>query len=138
MTSENQDSHNTIETNIAITKFELERYSEISNDFNPIHTDAIYASKTIYQKQIIQGNLVISKFTGLIATNLPGPGSVIVQQSARFINPIFVNQEIVLKLSVTKEIKRANLFYLEGICTDEENKKLMEASFKVHVVEVKG
>ena len=40
-------------------------FAGVSGDFNPLHTDAVFAAGTIYGERIAQGALVLSLATGL-------------------------------------------------------------------------
>jgi acyl dehydratase len=48
-----------------ITEPDLVAFTELSRDFNPLHTDAAFAAATPYGERIVQGALVLSFATGL-------------------------------------------------------------------------
>jgi acyl dehydratase len=48
-----------------VTAEDLAAFAEVSGDFNPLHTDAEFASGTIYGERIAHGALVLSLATGL-------------------------------------------------------------------------
>ena len=48
-----------------ITKEDLETFTRLSGDYNPLHTDADYAASTPFGDLIVQGALVLSIGTGL-------------------------------------------------------------------------
>jgi acyl dehydratase len=55
----------------------VKSFAGISEDFNPVHLDADYASKSRYKAQIIHGLMATSLFSGLFGTKLPGEGCVV-------------------------------------------------------------
>ena len=69
----------------------VKSFSKISEDFNPVHLDHEYASKSRYKKQIIHGLMATSLFSGLFGTKLPGEGCVYKSQNIRFRRPIYIN-----------------------------------------------
>jgi len=48
-----------------ITKEDLETFTKLSGDYNPLHTDENFASSTPFGELIVQGTLVLSIGTGL-------------------------------------------------------------------------
>ena len=48
-----------------VTEADLVAFAGVSGDFNPLHSDAVFAAGTIYGQRIAQGALVLSIATGL-------------------------------------------------------------------------
>lgn len=75
-------------------------FSEISDDFNPLHLDPNYAEKSIFKRQIIHGMVAASLFSGLFGTKLPGTGCLYKSQNIRFKRPIFVDDIVKAKVQI--------------------------------------
>ena len=75
-------------------------FAGISEDFNPVHLDSEYASKSRYKAQIIHGLMASSLFSGLFGTQLPGEGCVYKSQNIRFKRPIYIGDEVTAKIEV--------------------------------------
>lgn len=48
-----------------VTEADLVAFTGLSGDFNPLHTDSLFAAETIYGERIAQGVLVLAITTGL-------------------------------------------------------------------------
>lgn len=48
-----------------VTESDLTAFAGVSGDFNPIHTDAVYAATTAFGERIAHGALVLAIATGL-------------------------------------------------------------------------
>ena len=81
----------------------LNKYCELSGDYNPIHTDLNAAKKIEKNNIIIHGNLTCSIVSKIIGMNFPGKGSLIIEQKVLFPNPIFPDDLIRFKF-IVKEI----------------------------------
>lgn len=79
---------------------EVLSYTKISNDSNPIHYDKPYASETYFKKPIVPGLLVSSLFGGLLGSDLPGKGTILLGQSLKFLNPVFIDEQVEASITV--------------------------------------
>jgi 3-hydroxybutyryl-CoA dehydratase len=114
-----------------ITALDVGAYSLLSGDFNPLHTDSTYSKKSKFGRQIVQGNLIVGLFTGMIAKDFPGPGAVLISQEVRFRAPVYIGTELKLSLEVVKNVERAKISYLSAQC--HANTILcLEGLFKVY------
>ena len=59
-----------------ITKGEVDRFAELTGDFNPIHVDTEYALKTNFGKRVVHGMLTSSFISTMIGMRIPGKGSL--------------------------------------------------------------
>ena len=81
------------------------KFSELSLDRNPIHLDIDYAKNGIFKGVIVHGLLSSSLISAVIATKLPGPGSIYLSQELKFLKPIYHGEEVVAKVRIV-DLKR--------------------------------
>lgn len=83
-----------------VTIEDIKRFAEVSGDFNPVHLDEEFAKKTIFKGRIAHGFLTASFISTIIATELPGPGSIYLKQSLKFLAPVYINEKILVKVRI--------------------------------------
>ena len=59
-------------------------FAEVSGDNNPVHLDEAYAAQTPFKTRIAHGMLSAAYISAVIGTQLPGPGTIYMQQALRF------------------------------------------------------
>jgi 3-hydroxybutyryl-CoA dehydratase len=82
------------------TQEEVELFSRLSGDTNPVHLDETYALQTRFQGRIIHGMLVASLISSALGTKLPGPGSIYLSQQLSFRAPGRVGERLTAKVRV--------------------------------------
>ena len=86
---------------LTLTHEHVKKYSEISGDYNPLHYDEAFAAKTRFGALVVQGGLTTGLLHALVATDLPGPGSVFLSQNWKFTAPVFIGDTVTADAEVT-------------------------------------
>lgn len=81
-------------------------YSELTGDHNPLHNDAAFTARTRFKELIVQGGLTTGILHALVAMDLPGPGTVFLEQNWRFTAPVFIGDTVTAEVEV-KEVHRS-------------------------------
>lgn len=84
-------------------------FQRCSNDFNPLHTDAAFASKKGFNEVVVYGNVLnafISHFVGML---LPTRDVMILSQNINFRKPVFINDELQLDAKMEKCTENSGL-----------------------------
>lgn len=71
-----------------ITDRDIEQFAEVSTDHNPVHLDDDYARDTIFEGRIAHGMLTAGLISAVIGEQLPGHGTVYLQQTLKFMAPV--------------------------------------------------
>jgi 3-hydroxybutyryl-CoA dehydratase len=79
---------------------DIERFAEISGDCNAVNLNEEYARSTRFTGRIAHGMLSASLISAAIATELPGPGTVYLSQSLRFMAPVRPNDFVKARIEV--------------------------------------
>ena len=80
---------------------DVELFSAITGDMNPLHYDAALAAETPFGGLIVQGGVTSGLLNALVAEDLPGPGSVFLNVEWRFVKAVKVGEQIIGNVEVT-------------------------------------
>ncbi len=101
-----------------ITSEAVELFAKATGDFNPVHVDAEFASKTMFKKPIAHGMLSGSLFSTVFGTVYPGEGSIYLKQSLTFTKPVYIDEELSVKVEVTKIDEAKKYVYFATTAAD--------------------
>jgi 3-hydroxybutyryl-CoA dehydratase len=99
-----------------VSKEKVAAFAEISGDHNPIHLDDAYAATTPFGGCIAHGVFTASFVSAIIATRLPGPGSIYISQSLSFRAPVMVGATVETTIEVLELIERGRRVKLKCEC----------------------
>jgi acyl dehydratase len=71
-----------------ITSRDIELFTEISGDRNPLHYDEAAAKRSKMGEIVVQGGVTTAILNAVVAEELPGPGSVFLQVNWAFKAPV--------------------------------------------------
>lgn len=94
----------------------VKTFAGLSEDYNPVHLDADYASKSRYKAQIIHGLMAASLFSGLFGTKLPGEGCVYKSHNIRFKRPIYIGDEVTARVEVVDVEMKSKVITFKTRC----------------------
>jgi acyl dehydratase len=96
---------------LRLTEEHVRTYAGLTGDYNPLHFDPAFAERTKFGRLVVQGGLTTGLLHALVATDLPGPGTVFLSQNWKFTAPVFIGDTItaeaeVLGVHETKPVTR--------------------------------
>lgn len=77
-----------------ITLADIELFSALTGDRNPLHTDRKAAEASRFGGLIVQGGVTTGILNTLVAEDLPGPGTVFLNIEWKFHKPVYVGDTI--------------------------------------------
>ena len=90
------------ERSLTLTAAHVKTFAELTGDYNPLHFDEAFTAKTKFGRLVVQGGLTTGLLHALVATDLPGPGTVFLSQNWKFTAPVFIDDTITAEAEVTK------------------------------------
>lgn len=99
---------------LTLTTQHVETFAALTGDYNPLHFDADFVSRTKFGKLVVQGGLTTGLLHALVAMDLPGPGSVFLSQNWKFTAPVYIDDTItseaeVLSVHATKPVTQLRI-----------------------------
>jgi len=85
-----------------VTARDIELFTEISGDRNPLHYDEEIARNTRFEGVVVQGGVISAILNAVVAEDLPGPGTVFLQVNWSFKAPVRPGDSITGEVVVTK------------------------------------
>src|SRR5215831_877288 len=80
---------------------DVEIFSEMTGDRNPLHYDATLAAESPFGGLIVQGGVTSGLLNAIVAEDLPGPGSVFLSVEWRFVKAVKVGEQITGRVEIT-------------------------------------
>lgn len=90
----------TAEKTVEMTEKRIQQFAEASDDFNPVHMDEAFASKTAYRGRIAHGLLSASFGSAVVGTILPGAGAIYLHQTLAFEKPVRIGDRVTARVTV--------------------------------------
>ena len=79
---------------------DIELFTEITGDRNPLHYDEELARKSVFGGLIVQGGVTTGLLNALVAEDLPGPGTVFLGMELKFVKAVYVGDTITGRVEV--------------------------------------
>jgi acyl dehydratase len=83
-----------------VTARDIELFTELTGDRNPLHYDEELAAHTRFGGLIVQGGVTSGLLNAVVAEDLPGPGSVFLHVDWSFKAPVSPGDEITAEVEV--------------------------------------
>ncbi len=105
-----------------LTPKDIKLFSIMSGDVNPAHVDPDYAKDDMFHKIIAQGMWGASLISAALGTELPGPGTIYLDQTLKFTAPVVPGDTITVTVTVTDKKPEKHIVNLACTCINQNNK----------------
>ena len=116
----------------------IRAFAALSGDFNPLHLDEHFASKTPFAKPVAHGMLLGSYVSTLIGMHLPGPGALWTEQSFRWLLPVFAGDVVRVTLRVVHKSPATRVLKVQMEACNQAGRKVMEGAGLVMIVKMEA
>jgi acyl dehydratase len=112
----------------AISERDIELFTELTGDRNPLHYDPGAASATRFGGIIVQGGVTSGLLNAVVAEDLPGPGSVFLHVDWDFKAPVRPGDEITAEVEVLEAREDKPLTRLRTTITKHDGTVVLDGS----------
>jgi acyl dehydratase len=111
---------------------DIELFTEISGDRNPLHYDEDLARRSRFGRIIVQGGVTSSLLNAVVAEDLPGPGSVFLETHWRFLAPVGPGDEITAAVEVLEHRDDKPITKLRTTITNQDGVIVLDGTAVVY------
>ena len=119
-----------------ITENDIQTFGDLSGDYNPLHFDEEWAKKTMFGGRIAHGILSASFICTAIGMHLPGPGTIYMSQSMRFLGPVKIGDTIISRVEIIKLNDEKERVTLRTTCTNQDGKLVLDGEALVTLMKM--
>ena len=114
-----------------LTHKDIEVFAIMSGDVNPAHVDESFAKSDMFHKVVAHGMWGASLISTVLGTELPGPGTIYIDQSLHFGRPVGLGDTITVSVRVAKKIEETHRVILECRATNQLGEEVITGTAEV-------
>jgi acyl dehydratase len=109
-----------------VTAHDVELYAEVTGDLNPLHFDPEFAARTRFGRLVAQGGITAGMLNALVAMDLPGPGTVFMSQSLRYLAPTYLGDTLTAEVEILSVKPDKPVCQLKATITNQDGTVVLE------------
>ncbi|SFM54703.1 MaoC/PaaZ C-terminal domain-containing protein [Marinobacter zhejiangensis] len=103
-----------------LTENDLALFAAVSGDVNPVHLDSEFAKTTLFKERIAHGMWSGSLISAALATTLPGPGTIYLEQNLAFKRPVKLGDTLTVTLTVKEKLPKNRVIIDCAVCNQND------------------
>ena len=111
-----------------VTDRDIELFTELTGDRNPLHYDAEAAERSRFGGLIVQGGVTSGLLNAVVAEDLPGPGSVFLHVDWSFKAPVRPGDEITAEVEVLEAREDKPITRLRTTISNQEGTVVLDGT----------
>jgi 3-hydroxybutyryl-CoA dehydratase len=108
-----------------ISESDVYLYAGITGDMNPAHTNEEWAKQTVFEKRIAHGMLVCGLISNVLGNQLPGPGTIYLSQTVKFLAPVHFGDTITARVEVMEKREKKRVV-LRTTCVNQKGETVID------------
>ncbi len=110
---------------------DIQLFAIMSGDINPAIVDREFANSGIFKEVIAHGMWSASLISTTLGTQFPGPGTILVNQSTRFVKPVTVGDTITITVTVKEMFEHNHHIIFDCSCTNQDGIQVVVGTAEV-------
>jgi acyl dehydratase len=115
-----------------VTQRDIELFTEITGDRNPLHYDEEAAARSRFGGIIVQGGVTSGLLSAVVAEDLPGPGSVFLHVEWSFQAPVRPGDVITAEVEVLELREDKPISTLRTTISNQDGTVVLDGSVVVY------
>ena len=116
----------------SVTARDIELFTELTGDRNPLHYDAELAAASRFGGIIVQGGVTSGLLNAVVAEDLPGPGSVFLHVDWHFLRAVHPGDTITAEVEVLHTRHDKPIHQLRTRITNQDGVVVLDGSATVY------
>lgn len=105
---------------------DIELFAAMSGDLNPTHLDDEYAKAAFFHEVVGHGMWGGALISAVIGTELPGAGTIYLDQSLKFLKPVVLGDTVTVRVEVKELRPERQRVVLYCTCTNQAGERVIE------------
>lgn len=114
-----------------LTRRDIELFAAVSGDVNPAHLDEDYARGDMFHRVIGHGMWSGALISSVLGTQLPGPGTIYLGQSLRFLKPVGLGDSVTVTLTVAALDPRTRRVTLDCVVANQNQEQVVTGTAEI-------
>ncbi len=114
-----------------VTAADLQLFAVLSGDVNPQHLDAGFAAATRFHGVIAHGMFGGALISAVLGTRLPGPGTVYLGQTLKFLAPVHIGDVLQVRVTVKAREPEQRRLTLDCQCLNQQGQAVIAGEAEV-------
>lgn len=114
-----------------VTNRDIQLFAAVSGDVNPAHVDALYAKSSHFHEIIAHGMLGASLISTVLGTRFPGPGTIYLGQSLKFLKPVHIGDTLTVTVTVKSIDPIKHRLVLDTRCANQHGDTVIAGEAEV-------
>ena len=110
---------------------DVQLFAVLSGDLNPQHIDPAFAASTRFHGVIAHGMWGGALISAVLGTRLPGPGTIYLGQTLRFLAPVKLGDRLTIRVEVKAKDAATRRVTLACACINQSGRTVIEGEAEV-------
>jgi 3-hydroxybutyryl-CoA dehydratase len=119
-----------------VTEEDIKTFGDLSGDYNPVHFDEEWAKTTMFKGRIAHGILTASFISTAIGMKLPGPGTIYLKQSMKFLGPVRIGDTITARVEIIELNDEKERVTLKTTCANQDEKIVLDGEAMIQLMKL--
>ena len=113
-----------------LSESDVYQFAGITGDLNPMDINEVAASQTPFGGRIVHGCLVDSLISTVLGMQYPGPGTIFMEKSVKYLAPVKIGDTVTARVEVTEKLPKGTVV-LKADYTNQDGTPVAEGEVRV-------